>query len=70
MKPSECGFATPPADGTRNREIMDRFADFLRAAGPPAPTARSGVIAHGRRRTPAERYRVKFLMWRVGQVPK
>lgn len=30
MRPGECGFAYPPADGTVDREIVDRFAHFLR----------------------------------------
>lgn len=63
MKRGECGFAYPPADGTRDREIVDRFADFMRAAG-PAP--KPGVKP--RRRTPAQRYHLRFLMWRMGQV--
>lgn len=61
MSARECGFASPPADGTPEREVMDRFADFLREAGPPSTP---------RRRTPAERYRIRFLIWRMGQVPR
>lgn len=55
MKPSECGFASPPADGTREREIIDRFAEFLAAAGPAVP----------RRRSPARRYRLRYMAWRT-----
>lgn len=68
MKRSECGFASPPADGTREREILDRFRDFLEVAGPAVSEA---DVAAGRfrERSPAERYRVRFAAWRVGQVP-
>lgn len=58
-----CGFAFPPIDGSSEREVMDRFADFMREAGPPLCPGESGVP-----RTAAERYRVRFLAWRIGQV--
>lgn len=35
MKPSECGFATPPPEDSEEREQMDRLADFLDLAGKP-----------------------------------
>jgi hypothetical protein len=62
-----CGFAHPPADGTRSREIVDRFADFLRAAG-PAPTRADIDAGRTVRRSPAARYRLRLLAWKVGQV--
>lgn len=68
MKPSKCGYANPPVDGTRNREIMDRFGDFLREAG-PAVTIEAFNAGRYRLRSPAERYRIRFLAWRMGQVP-
>lgn len=68
MKPSECGFANPPDDDTPEREIIDRFADFLRAAG-PAMTQADIDAGNTRTRTPANRYHLRFLAWRVGQVP-
>lgn len=43
MRPSECGFAFPPADGTPGREALDRFAEFLRLVGTP-----SRPTPHGR----------------------
>lgn len=63
MKPRECGFANPPADGTTDRERVDRFVDFLHAAG-PAPKKGEPL----RCRTPAQRYHLRFLAWRMGQV--
>lgn len=30
MNPRDCGFCYPPADGTADREELDRFAQFLR----------------------------------------
>lgn len=30
MNPRDCGFRRPPADGTADREQLDRFAEFLR----------------------------------------
>lgn len=64
-----CGNAYPPADGTREREIIDRFKDFLSEAGPCV--SREDVQA-GRTilRTPAARYRIRFLAWRTGSVPR
>lgn len=64
-----CGNAHPPADGTREREIIGRFKDFLREAGPAV--TREDVLA-GRTilRSPAGRYRIRFLAWRMGAVPK
>jgi hypothetical protein len=59
MHPQECGFHQLPADGTRDRELVDRFGDFLAAAGP----VRSWLML-----SPAERYRVRFLLWRMGQI--
>lgn len=63
----DCGSCYPPAEDAPAREVVERFADFLRAAGRPATRA---DIAAGRfrLRTPAERYRVRFLAWRMGQV--
>jgi hypothetical protein len=49
----------PPVDGTRDRELYDRFADFLRNAGPP-PT-RDPL-------TPARLYHLKFLAWHCSPV--
>lgn len=62
-----CGTCHPPADDTPAREVMDRFADFLRAAGPAVTKAQVEAGAF-RLRSPAERYRLRFLAWRVGQV--
>lgn len=63
MRRGECGFAYPPPDGSRDREAVDRFADFMRAAG-PAP--RKGEKLEPR--TPAQRYHLRFLIWRMGRV--
>lgn len=66
---TRCGNASPPADGTPEREIIDRFADFLRVAGPalsPQQVADGGF----RLRSPAERYHLRFLAWRIGQVQR
>lgn len=30
MNPRDCGTCRPPADGTADREELDRFAQFLR----------------------------------------
>lgn len=30
MNPRDCGTCRPPADGTPDREELDRFAEFLR----------------------------------------
>lgn len=30
MNPRDCGTCRPPADGTADREELDRFADLLR----------------------------------------
>lgn len=54
---------TPPPDGTREREIVDRFADFLAEA--PRPSREAWLAM-----TPARRYRVRFLAWRLEQVPR
>lgn len=64
MRPSSCGFANPPADGTRNRELVDRFADFIRAAGRPVTRAE---VEAGQTvpRPPHERYALRFLAWRM-----
>lgn len=35
MRPSECGFASPPLEDTRDREALDRFGEFLRLVGSP-----------------------------------
>lgn len=59
-----CGFAHPPADGTRDREVVDRFRDFLAAIGGPADGKHFAGLS------PARRYRVRFLAWRAGQVPR
>lgn len=42
---------------------MDRFIDFLAAAGRPLKPEERGTP-----RSPANRYHVKFLAWRMGQV--
>lgn len=44
MKPSECGFAYPPADGTPAREAMDRMTDFLKLAGRASKPGADGRI--------------------------
>lgn len=61
-RPRECGFANPPADGTAEREIIDRFSEFLREVGPPATKdkPRAPVSA-------AKRYRIRFLIWKMEQ---
>lgn len=61
MKPAECGFARPPADGTPAREAVDRFVDFLAAVGGPA--SRETID----RLSPARRYHVRLLAWRLSQ---
>lgn len=43
MKPSECGFAAPPPEDSHDREVMDRFADFLKLAGKPGAMDRDGL---------------------------
>jgi hypothetical protein len=48
----------PPADGTREREVYDRFADFLAEA--PAPRDWPSLSA-------AKWYRLRFLAWKLGQ---
>jgi hypothetical protein len=48
---------TPPA-GTREREVYDRFAEFLAEA--PAPRVWPSLSA-------ARRYRLRFLAWKIGQ---
>lgn len=69
MKPSECGFARPPADGTRDRKIFDRFGDFLAAAGPAVTKAQIDA-GTTRLRSPAQRYHLRLLAWRLGSVPQ
>lgn len=64
-----CGNAHPPADGTRNREIIDRFSDFLREAGPPAVPDHKGGWTFIPSMSAAKMYRRRFLAWRVSQVP-
>lgn len=59
-----CGTAYPPADGTREREIIDRFRDFLSEGWQP------GTKDRPLRLTAAARYRFHFLIWRMDQVPK
>lgn len=65
------GFAHPPDDGTREREIIDRFADYLREAGPPP--CRDGVVDYEApmvplaSRTPSQRYRMRYLIWKFDQ---
>lgn len=46
----------PPAPGTREAEVVARFAAFLRVAGTPAEFDAS---------SPARRYHVRLLAWRV-----
>lgn len=62
-----CGTAYPPKDGTRDREVIDRFRDFLQEAG-PAVTKADREAGRFRVRTPAGRYRIKFLAWRMGAL--
>lgn len=50
---------SPPANGIREREVYDRFADFLVAAGPPDRWPGS---------SPARRYHLRLLAWRLGRV--
>jgi hypothetical protein len=33
-----CGFCHPPPEDSEDREVMDRFAEFLDRAGPPGDT--------------------------------
>lgn len=47
MKPTECGTCHPPADGTRDREQLDRFAEFLRLVGGPARRDDDGHVIAG-----------------------
>lgn len=42
MNPADCGTCRPPADGTPDREELDRFADFLRDC---ARRGRAAVLA-------------------------
>jgi hypothetical protein len=63
-----CGFGHPPPDGTHDREVIDRMIDFMRAAG-PAVTKKQIDSGETKWRTPAGRYNLRFLAWRVGQVP-
>lgn len=53
-----CGFAYPPIEGTHDREVVDRFLDFLQEA----PGASAAAIAAC---SPARRYRIRFLAWRL-----
>lgn len=64
----ECGTCHPPADGTHDREVVDRFRDFLEAAGPAVSPADVDA-GRFRLRSPANRYHVRLMAWRVGQVP-
>jgi len=61
----DCGTCHPPADGTHEREVIDRFRDFLREGFQPANKS-TGFVP---RRTAAQMYRFHFLIWRIGQVP-
>lgn len=67
MRPSECGFASPPADGTRDREIMDRFAEFLAAVGPAVTKAQIDA-GETTLRSPAARYRLRYMAWRMSDA--
>jgi hypothetical protein len=61
-----CGTCHPPADGTKDREALDRFSDFLRAVGGP-PVSKADLDAgRYRLRPPAERYRLRLAAWRCG----
>jgi hypothetical protein len=42
VRPEECGTCRPPADGTADREAIDRFAAFLRDV---AARGRAAVLA-------------------------
>lgn len=63
MRRGECGTAYPPADGTYDREAIDRFADFLRMA-PKLATKAQVDAGQSRPASPAERYRLKLAVWR------
>jgi hypothetical protein len=63
-----CGNAHPPADGTRDREVIDRFRDFLSEGWVPA-NVKSTPERPLRQLTAAERYRFHFQVWRIGAVP-
>lgn len=69
----ECGFAHPPPDGSRDAEIVDRFRDFLAEAGPaPIKAAAAGpsssTAVWRAPLSPAGRYRLRFLIWRMSRV--
>lgn len=63
MTPSRCGFANPPADGTAEREVIDRFRDFLSEGWVPA---RRGQPLP--RRSAAQMYRFHYQIWRIGNA--
>jgi hypothetical protein len=57
---SDCGFCHPPIEDSHDREVMDRFADFLRNAPPPGIYLKSA----------AARYRFRYLVWKCEQPIK
>lgn len=61
-----CGTCHPPADDTAAREIIDRFRDFLDVAPPPlTPGDTRSHYLDGL--SPARRWRVRFLAWKLMQ---
>lgn len=68
MKPSQCGTASPPADGTRDREVVDRFADFLQARSAVAARVADGTYVKGQQVPAWQRYHLRLLAWRVGHL--
>lgn len=65
MRRHECGTATLPPEGTYDREVVDRFAEFLRSA-PRLATMAEVDAGRSRPASPAERYRLKLAAWRLG----
>jgi hypothetical protein len=63
MERTKCGTCHPPADGSKDREVIDRFADFLREGWQPA--RRDGFVP---RCTAAQMYRFHYQIWRIGAV--
>lgn len=59
-----CRNAHPPADGTHDREVIDRFRDFLSEGWVPAVEGQPLPP-----RTAAQSYRFHYQIWRVGNVP-
>lgn len=55
---------TPPPEGSREREIVDRFADVLAEVGPRP------VAGEVRTISAAKAYRLHFLVWRLESFSK